>query len=70
MDLARLPLPAVDILFGDLDLGPPPQPFDVPVVGDTVEERQRLRETIHRTLGRSGVLRAGRVDPTIEDALV
>ncbi|MGH3467139.1 MAG: ESX secretion-associated protein EspG, partial [Thermocrispum sp.] len=43
---------------------------DVPVVGDTVEERQRLRETIHRTLGRSGVLRAGRVDPTIEDALV
>lgn len=70
MYLARLPLPAVDILCGDLGLGRPPQPFEVPVVGDTVDERKRLREVIHRTLERAGAMRAGRLDPRVEDALV
>lgn len=67
---ARLPLPAVDILFDDLGLGRPPQPFEVPVVGDTIEERARLREATHRTLERQSGMRAGRLDPTLEDHLV
>jgi hypothetical protein len=68
--LVRLPLPAVDILYDDLGLGRPPQPFEVPVVGDTVDERKRLREVVHQTLERAGAMRAGRLDPRVEDALV
>ncbi|MFB9726253.1 ESX secretion-associated protein EspG [Haloechinothrix salitolerans] len=65
----RLPLPAVDILFEDLDLGRPPQPFEVPVVGDTINERARLREATHHTLEQQGLMRAGRVEPMLADHL-
>jgi len=67
---ARLSLPAVDFLFEDLKLGRPPQPFDVPSVGETMDERQRLREATYRVLERSGVMDGGRVNPQIEDLLV
>ncbi|MGH3433625.1 MAG: ESX secretion-associated protein EspG, partial [Thermocrispum sp.] len=70
MTSARLPLPAIDVLFDDLGLGRAPQPFEIPSVGDTVEERARLREAIHRTLQRNGAMRAGRLDPELEDHLV
>jgi len=67
---ARLSLPAVDFLFEDLELGRPPQPFDVPSVGETMDERQRLREATYRVLERSGVVDAGRVNSQVEDMLV
>lgn len=70
MYLARLSLPAVDVLLDDFGLGGAPQPFDIPVVGETVEERKRLREAIHRTMERGGSMRDGRLDSKIEDALV
>lgn len=65
----QLALPAVDLLFEELDLGRPPQPFEIPSVGDTLEERARLREATHRTLERKGVMRDGRLDPKLEDLL-
>ncbi|WP_051399442.1 ESX secretion-associated protein EspG [Haloechinothrix halophila] len=66
----RLSLPAVDILFEDLGLGQPPQPFEVPVVGDTIDERARLREATHGMLEQQGLMRAGRVYPALEHHLV
>lgn len=66
----QLALPAVDLLFEEFELGRPPQPFEVPSVGDTLEERARLREATHRTLERKGVMSGGRLDPKLEDMLV
>lgn len=65
-----LPLPAVDVLFDEFRIGRVPQPFVVPSVGETLTERQRLREAIHRNLERMGVLRGGRLDADMEDLLL
>ncbi|MGH3517171.1 MAG: ESX secretion-associated protein EspG [Haloechinothrix sp.] len=64
-----LSLPAVDILFEDLKLGRPPQPFEVPSVGETLSERARLRDAVHRNLTQRGLMRAGRVDADTEHTL-
>lgn len=67
---ARLALPAADIVFDDLGLGRAPQPFEIPVVGETLDERARLREASQRTLRRHGLMHGGRLDSRLEDVLV
>lgn len=65
-----LPLPAVGVLFGDLQLGPVPQPFEVPHVATELDQRARITEAVYRTLGDRGLVRANRPTSEVEDALV
>lgn len=65
-----LPLPAVHFLFDDLRLGRVPQPFVVPAIGETLDERARIRDAVYRNLNERGAMRGERPASNVEDALV
>jgi hypothetical protein len=58
-----------DILCGDLGLGQVPYPLQVPSVGQTMSERARIREDVHRALAGRGLVDSGRVRAGLTDAL-
>lgn len=65
-----LPLPAVDVLFGDLGLGRVPQPFEIPHVSTEMDQRARIKEAVYRTLAGRGLVNGSRPTSEVEDALV
>jgi hypothetical protein len=58
-----------DILCGDLGLGQVPYPLQVPSVGQTMSDRARIREDVHRALAGRGLVDSGRVRAGLTDAL-
>ncbi|MET0132805.1 MAG: ESX secretion-associated protein EspG [Kibdelosporangium sp.] len=58
-----------DFVWTALDLGRLPYPIDVPSVGETVEERSRLRDETFDALRGKGLLRGDRPDPDLADLL-
>ncbi|HVW39772.1 MAG TPA: ESX secretion-associated protein EspG [Amycolatopsis sp.] len=64
-----LSLAAVDILLEHQNLGHAPQPFDVPHLGTTFEQRAQIRDAVFRDLENRGVISRGRLDPDAELAL-
>ncbi|MGH3758337.1 ESX secretion-associated protein EspG [Actinophytocola sp.] len=64
-----LSLPAVTVLFAELGLGTPPQPFepDYPYANQT--QRQRFLRAVHDDLGDRGLLRDGAPDGELAAAL-
>jgi ESX secretion-associated protein EspG len=58
-----------DILCGDLRMGQVPYPLQVPSVGRTMSERDRIREDVHRALARRGLASGDRVDGGLTDVL-
>ena len=67
--VAALSLPAFEILWDDLDAGPLPYPLDLPSLGETVDERRRIRQAVHADLDRRALTRRGRPEAELEDAL-
>ncbi|KAA2262364.1 ESX secretion-associated protein EspG [Solihabitans fulvus] len=67
--IATLSLPAFDVLWEDLRLGPIPYPLEVRAHGETLDERAGIRAAVHAELARVGLFRHGRVAPDLEDAL-
>jgi hypothetical protein len=51
-----------DIVWSDLGFGQVPYPLQVPSVGQTMAERDRIREDVHRALADREVDRGGLVD--------
>ncbi|MBP2325040.1 hypothetical protein JOF56_005425 [Kibdelosporangium banguiense] len=58
-----------DILCGDLGLGQVPYPLQVPSAGQTMSERGRIREDVHRALADRGLATGGQIRAGLEDAL-
>lgn len=67
--VAALSLPAFEILWDDLDAGPLPYPLDLPSLGETSDERRRIRQAVHADLDRRALTRRGRPEAELEDAL-
>ena len=64
-----LSLAALDILLEHLGLGRAPQPFEVPHLGVTFEERAQIRGAVFRDLEARGLFRRGRLDDDVELAV-
>ncbi|HEX3648391.1 MAG TPA: ESX secretion-associated protein EspG [Pseudonocardiaceae bacterium] len=60
---------ATDLLWEQLELGTPPALFDLPSVGETLEDRARLRAAVHCDLTERRLADGGRPDPDVADAL-
>lgn len=64
-----LSLAATDLLWEQLELGTPPALFDLPSVGQTVDERARMRAAVHRDLAQRRLVDRDRPDPDVAAAL-
>ena len=58
-----------DILAGDLGLGRPPYPLDVPSVGQTVEQRDQFRDEVYRELANRDLAAGDRMDAELAGLL-
>ncbi|HEX7305685.1 ESX secretion-associated protein EspG [Lentzea sp.] len=67
--IARLSLPAFDVLWEDVAAGSLPYPFDVDTHGETLDERERIRTQVYADLERQGLVERGRPEPHLEGAL-
>jgi hypothetical protein len=65
-----LSLAALDLLWEQLGLGTPVRIFEVPSVGETLDDRARLRQVVQADLGRRDLVRRGRLAAEVEEALV
>lgn len=65
-----LSLAAVDLLWDQLGLGTPVRIFEVPSVGATAEDRERLRQIVLNDLTSRKLAYRGRLEPEVEEALV
>lgn len=65
-----LSLAAVDLLWEQLGLGTPVRIFEIPSVGETVEDRARLRQIVFDDLASRKLAYRGRVEPEVEEALI
>jgi hypothetical protein len=65
-----LSLAAVDLLCEQLGLGTPVRIFEVPSVGATMEDRDRLRQVVLTDLTSRQLAYRGRLEPEVEEALV
>jgi hypothetical protein len=65
-----LSLAAVDLLWAQLRLGTPVRIFEVPSVGATMEDRERLRQIVFEDLTARNLAYRGRLEPEVETALV
>ena len=65
-----LSLAAVDLLWEQLRLGTPVRIFEVPSVGATVADRDRLRQLVLDDLTSRDLAYRGRLEPEVEEALV
>ena len=64
-----LSLAATDLLWEQLELGTPPALLDLPSVGETLDERARIRAAVHRDLTRRRLVDRGRPCPDVAAAL-
>jgi ESX secretion-associated protein EspG len=64
-----LSLAAVDILAEALGVDCRRYPFQLPGIGDFVEDRVRIAQAVFADLGRRGLVRNERLDPDVADAL-
>ncbi|SMD23975.1 ESX secretion-associated protein EspG [Lentzea albidocapillata] len=67
--IAQLSLPAFEVLWEDLRAGSIPYPFDISQHGETLDERARIKAAVHADLERRNLVRRGRPEPDLEDAL-
>lgn len=64
-----LSLAAVDLMWEQLRLGTPVRIFEVPSVGATAQDRDRLRRIVFDDLASRDLAYRGRLDPRVEEAL-
>lgn len=64
-----LSLAAVDVLSQSLDLNPRLFPFEIPSIGQLVEDRIRIGKAVFADLDRRGLITRGRLDPDLRTAL-
>ncbi|GAA2692141.1 MULTISPECIES: ESX secretion-associated protein EspG [Actinosynnema] len=67
--IATLAPAAFEVLWERMGLGPLPYPFDLAPQGATLDERARLVSAVLADLERTGLVRRGRPEPELEDAL-
>jgi EspG family len=65
-----LSLAAVDLLWEQLRLGPPVRIFEIPSVGATAEDRDRLLQVVLDDLTSRNLAHRGRLTAEVEEALV
>ncbi|HVV20121.1 MAG TPA: ESX secretion-associated protein EspG [Pseudonocardiaceae bacterium] len=65
-----LSLAAVDLLWEQLRLGSPVRIFEIPSVGATAEDRDRLRQIVLDDLTSRKLAYRGRLEPEVEEALI
>ncbi|HEX4704837.1 MAG TPA: ESX secretion-associated protein EspG [Pseudonocardiaceae bacterium] len=65
-----LSLAAIDLLWEQLRLGTPVRIFEVPSVGATIADRDRLRQIVLTDLASRDLAYRGRLEPEVEEALV
>jgi hypothetical protein len=65
-----LSLAALDLLWEQLRLGTPVRIFEVPSVGATIADRERLRQLVLDDLTSRDLAYRGRLSPEVEEALV
>jgi hypothetical protein len=65
-----LSLAAIDLLWEQLSLGSPVRIFEVPSVGETMEDRARLRQIVLDDLTSRKLAYRGRLEPEVEEALI
>jgi hypothetical protein len=65
-----LSLAAIDLLWEQLRLGTPVRIFEVPSVGATMQDRDRLRQIVFEDLTSRNLAYRGRLEPEVEEALV
>jgi hypothetical protein len=61
---------AADMLWEDLKLGSRPYPFEFPHLGQTFDERKRIKDAVYRDLESRGLANRGRVSAEVEEALI
>lgn len=69
VDTITLSVPAVDVLGEQLDLDVRQYPFEIPRLGESPEERDRVVRGVHQELAAAGLGGSGRPEPEVEDAL-
>jgi hypothetical protein len=67
--MTDLSLPALDVLWEDLQLGAIPFPLDVASHGDTTDERARISAAVYKQLDGRGLTESGRPGPWLSSAL-
>jgi hypothetical protein len=67
--IGDLSLPAVDVLWEDLNLGAIPFPLEVRGHGDTTEERGRIRAAVYSQLERRGLAEGGEATAELTSVL-
>lgn len=67
--IANLSLAAFDMLWEEQRLGSPPYPFEVPSLGETLDDRARIRSAVHADLEQREIIVRGRLDPRVAAAL-
>ena len=65
-----LSLAAIDLLWEQLRLGTPVRIFEVPSVGATTADRDRLRQIVLDDMASRDLAHRGRVEPEVEEAMV
>lgn len=69
VDTITLSVPAVDVLSEQLNLDVRQYPFEIPRLGDSPEERDRVVREVRQELEAAGLAGSGRPEPEVEDAL-
>lgn len=64
-----LSLAALDILAEAVGVDPRQYPFQLPGIGDFVEDRIRIAQAVFADLGRRGLIRNERLDPDVAEGL-
>lgn len=59
----------MDLLWDQLGLGLPPAMFELPSVGETMDDRARLLRVVLDDLASRGLANRGRLDPEVEEAV-
>src|ERR1700759_347570 len=65
-----LSLAAIDLLWEQLRPGTPVRIFEVPSVGATMQDRDRLRAIVFEDLTSRNLAYRGRLEPEVEEAVV
>ncbi len=67
--MIRVSASALDILWSDLRLPGSPAPLAVRSVGETRDERARIRDEVYANLADRGLFRGGELDPALRERL-
>lgn len=69
VETITLSIPAVDVLGEQLNLAVRQYPFEIPRLGESPDDRNRLVRQVWQELESNGLARSGRPEPEVEDAL-